>query len=164
MCDHVCPETNDADSGLPATALGFNPPDNMIMRTPPRSGREPLVSPWLFVRYMVIGVYVGCATVFGYAWWFIYYSAGPQISFWQLVRSAGPRKPPHLTHLLFRRTSINAVPNSPKSVAKCSPTTTLGRRPPCRCLSWSVSRPDLVRFQPSNLPPQSSRCSTHATL
>lgn len=55
------------------------------MRTPPRSGREPLVSPWLFVRYMVIGVYVGCATVFGYAWWFIYYSGGPQISFWQLV-------------------------------------------------------------------------------
>lgn len=55
------------------------------MRTPPRSGREPLVSPWLFVRYMVIGVYVGCATVFGYAWWFIYYSGGPQITFWQLV-------------------------------------------------------------------------------
>lgn len=74
-----------SSSGLPATALGFNPPDNMIMRTPPRSGREPLVGPWLFVRYMVIGIYVGYATVFGYAWWFIYYSGGPQITFHQLV-------------------------------------------------------------------------------
>ncbi|KAJ9128210.1 hypothetical protein QFC24_000502 [Naganishia onofrii] len=76
---------NLVTDGLPATALGFNPPDNMIMRTPPRSGREPLVGPWLFVRYMVIGIYVGCATVFGYAWWFIYYSGGPQITFHQLT-------------------------------------------------------------------------------
>jgi len=64
--------------------LGFNPPDHSIMRTPPRNSREPLVSGWLFFRYMVIGIYVGCATVFGYAWWFIYYSGGPQISFYQL--------------------------------------------------------------------------------
>jgi len=33
---------------------------------------------------MVIGVYVGCATVFGYAWWFMFYEGGPQISFHQL--------------------------------------------------------------------------------
>ncbi len=72
-------------SGLPATALGFNPPDHQIMKTPPRSGREPLVGPWLFFRYMVIGIYVGCATVFGYAWWFMFYEGGPGISFYQLV-------------------------------------------------------------------------------
>lgn len=71
--------------GLPATALGFNPPDNRIMRTPPRSASEPLVGKWLFFRYMVIGVYVGVATVAGYAWWFVMYSGGPQISFYQLV-------------------------------------------------------------------------------
>lgn len=71
--------------GLPATALGFNPPDHQIMKTPPRSGREPLVGKWLFFRYMVVGVYVGCATVFGYAWWFMFYTGGPQISFHQLV-------------------------------------------------------------------------------
>lgn len=76
---------NLVTDGLPATALGFNPPDHMIMRTAPRSGKEPLVSPWLFFRYMVIGVYVGVATVFGYAWWFMFYSDGPQITFWQLV-------------------------------------------------------------------------------
>jgi Ca2+ transporting ATPase len=71
--------------GLPATALGFNPPDHQIMKTPPRSGREPLVSGWLFFRYMVIGIYVGAATVFGYAWWFIFYNGGPQITFHQLT-------------------------------------------------------------------------------
>jgi Ca2+ transporting ATPase len=71
--------------GLPATALGFNPPDHQIMRTPPRNGREPLVSGWLFFRYMVIGIYVGAATVFGYAWWFIFYNQGPQITFSQLT-------------------------------------------------------------------------------
>ena len=71
--------------GLPATALGFNPPDHMIMRTPPRDAREPLVGRWLFVRYMIVGTYVGCATVFGYAWWFMFYEGGPQISFYELV-------------------------------------------------------------------------------
>ncbi|KAF9175772.1 hypothetical protein BGX21_006572 [Mortierella sp. AD011] len=75
---------NLVTDGLPATALGFNPPDNEIMRQPPRNSREPLVGGWLFFRYMVIGVYVGAATVFGYAWWFMFYSQGPQISFYQL--------------------------------------------------------------------------------
>ena len=76
---------NLVTDSLPATALGFNPADHSIMRVPPRNGREPLVGKWLFFRYMVVGIYVGCATVFGYAWWFIYYSGGPQISFYQLV-------------------------------------------------------------------------------
>ncbi|KAL0947102.1 hypothetical protein HGRIS_013240 [Hohenbuehelia grisea] len=76
---------NLVTDSLPATALGFNPPDHSIMRVPPRSSREPLVGKWLFFRYMVVGVYVGCATVFGYAWWFLYYAGGPQISFYQLT-------------------------------------------------------------------------------
>ncbi|KAF9114334.1 hypothetical protein BGX27_011154 [Mortierella sp. AM989] len=75
---------NLVTDGLPATALGFNPPDHEIMRQPPRNSREPLVGGWLFFRYMVVGIYVGAATVFGYAWWFIFYSGGPQISFHQL--------------------------------------------------------------------------------
>ncbi|KAF9519919.1 hypothetical protein BS47DRAFT_1370620 [Hydnum rufescens UP504] len=70
---------------LPATALGFNPGDHSIMRVPPRDSREPLISNWLFFRYVVIGIYVGAATVFGYAWWFIYYTGGPQITFYQLT-------------------------------------------------------------------------------
>jgi Ca2+ transporting ATPase len=78
---------NLVTDSLPATALGFNPADHSIMRVPPRNSREPLVGKWLFFRYMVIGIYVGCATVFGYAWWFLFYAGGPQISFYQLVCS-----------------------------------------------------------------------------
>lgn len=75
---------NLVTDGLPATALSFNPADNEIMRRPPRGRDEPLVTGWLFFRYMVIGVYVGAATVFGYAWHFMYNSFGPQITFYQL--------------------------------------------------------------------------------
>ena len=78
---------NLVTDGLPATALGFNPADNDIMRKAPRSSKEPIVTKWLFVRYMIVGIYVGCATVFAYAWWFMFYHAGPKISFYQLVRS-----------------------------------------------------------------------------
>ncbi|KAN0077248.1 hypothetical protein V8E55_011103 [Tylopilus felleus] len=76
---------NLVTDSLPATALGFNPADHSIMRVPPRDAREPLIGKWLFFRYLVIGIYVGCATVFGYAWWFVYYSGGPQITFYQLT-------------------------------------------------------------------------------
>ena len=76
---------NLVTDSLPATALGFNPADHMIMRVPPRSAREPLIGRWLFARYLIIGTYVGVATVAGYAWWFCLYSGGPQISFYELT-------------------------------------------------------------------------------
>ena len=76
---------NLVTDGLPATALSFNPADHDVMRRPPRKRDEALVGGWLFFRYMVIGTYVGVATVFGYAWWFMFNSEGPQISFWQLT-------------------------------------------------------------------------------
>ncbi|CBX90378.1 similar to calcium-transporting atpase sarcoplasmic/endoplasmic reticulum type [Plenodomus lingam JN3] len=75
---------NLVTDGLPATALSFNPADHDIMRRQPRKRDEPLISGWLFFRYMVIGTYVGAATVGGYAWWFLANPAGPQISFYQL--------------------------------------------------------------------------------
>jgi Ca2+ transporting ATPase len=75
---------NLVTDGLPATALSFNPADHDVMRRTPRKRDEPLVSGWLFFRYMVVGTYVGAATVFGYVWYFIYYTAGPQITFKQL--------------------------------------------------------------------------------
>ncbi|CCX14241.1 Similar to Calcium-transporting ATPase sarcoplasmic/endoplasmic reticulum type; acc. no. Q7PPA5 [Pyronema omphalodes CBS 100304] len=75
---------NLVTDGLPATALSFNPPDHEIMRRPPRSRDERLVTGWLFFRYMVIGTYVGMATVAGYAWWFMFNTEGPQIMFNQL--------------------------------------------------------------------------------
>jgi Ca2+ transporting ATPase len=75
---------NLVTDGLPATALSFNPADHDVMKREPRKRDEPLVGGWLFFRYLVIGTYVGIATVGGYAWWFMFNEAGPQISFYQL--------------------------------------------------------------------------------
>uniref|UniRef100_A0A3Q3VKK3 Calcium-transporting ATPase n=1 Tax=Mola mola TaxID=94237 RepID=A0A3Q3VKK3_MOLML len=75
---------NLVTDGLPATALGFNPPDLDIMGRPPRSPKEPLISGWLFFRYMAIGGYVGAATVAGAAWWFMYDSTGPGVTYYHL--------------------------------------------------------------------------------
>ncbi|KAM0451349.1 hypothetical protein ACHAPV_005334 [Trichoderma viride] len=75
---------NLVTDGLPATALSFNPPDHGIMKRQPRRRDEPLIGGWLFMRYLIIGTYVGLATVAGYAWWFMYNPEGPQITFRQL--------------------------------------------------------------------------------
>ncbi|KAM6296759.1 sarcoplasmic/endoplasmic reticulum calcium ATPase 3 [Aegotheles albertisi] len=75
---------NLVTDGLPATALGFNPPDLDIMDKLPRNPKEPLISGWLFFRYLAIGVYVGLATVGAATWWFLYDADGPQVSFHQL--------------------------------------------------------------------------------
>ncbi|XP_028558332.2 sarcoplasmic/endoplasmic reticulum calcium ATPase 1 isoform X2 [Podarcis muralis] len=75
---------NLVTDGLPATALGFNPPDLDIMNRPPRSPKEPLISGWLFFRYLAIGGYVGAATVGAAAWWFLYAEDGPGVSYYQL--------------------------------------------------------------------------------
>jgi Ca2+ transporting ATPase len=76
---------NLVTDGLPATALSFNPPDHDVMKRRPRRRDEALISGWLFFRYMVIGIYVGLATVGGYAWWFMYNPQGPEISFSHLT-------------------------------------------------------------------------------
>ncbi|XP_045785314.1 calcium-transporting ATPase sarcoplasmic/endoplasmic reticulum type isoform X1 [Maniola jurtina] len=76
---------NLVTDGLPATALGFNPPDLDIMDKPPRKANEGLISGWLFFRYMAIGGYVGAATVGAATWWFMYSPFGPQMTYWQLT-------------------------------------------------------------------------------
>lgn len=114
---------NLVTDSLPATALGFNPPDHSIMRVPPRNSREPLVGKWLFFRYLVIGLYVGCATVFGYAWWFVSYRGGPQISFYQLVGLTFLsliRFHPDGRDIPNRHTSISVQPSFLKLGVRCS--------------------------------------------
>jgi len=75
---------NLVTDGLPATALGFNPPDIDIMVKPPRGSKDPLINGWLMFRYVAIGGYVGVATVGAAAWWFTMYEKGPQLNYYQL--------------------------------------------------------------------------------
>ena len=75
---------NLVTDGLPATALGFNPPDLDIMNKPPRRASEGLITGWLFFRYMAVGTYVGAATVGAAAWWYMASPTGPHLSYYQL--------------------------------------------------------------------------------
>ncbi|XP_027194090.2 ATPase sarcoplasmic/endoplasmic reticulum Ca2+ transporting SERCA [Dermatophagoides pteronyssinus] len=75
---------NLVTDGLPATALGFNPPDLDIMERPPRKANESLITGWLFFRYMAVGSYVGFATVGAAAWWYMVAPDGPHLTYYQL--------------------------------------------------------------------------------
>merc|ERR1711868_57136 len=61
---------NLVTDGLPATALGFNPPDLNVMERPPRRKDDSLISVWSYVRYFVVGAYVGFAVVGIFMYWF----------------------------------------------------------------------------------------------
>ncbi|WVZ06743.1 hypothetical protein V8G54_020089 [Vigna mungo] len=61
---------NLVTDGPPATALGFNPPDKDIMKKPPRRSDDSLINLWILFRYMVIGIYVGLATVGVFIIWY----------------------------------------------------------------------------------------------
>lgn len=63
---------NLVTDGPPATALGFNKADKDIMEKPPRKSDEMLITPWVFLRYMIIGVYVGLATVGAFCSWYMF--------------------------------------------------------------------------------------------
>jgi len=68
---------NLVTDGPPATALGFNPPDRDAMRKPPRRKNDMLISGWVFFRYMVVGIYVGFATVGIFVYYYCFDSDNP---------------------------------------------------------------------------------------
>ncbi|KAI4375065.1 hypothetical protein MLD38_012977 [Melastoma candidum] len=76
---------NLVTDGLPATAIGFNKQDCDVMKSKPRKVGEAVVTGWLFFRYLVIGAYVGLATVAGFIWWFVYAESGPKLPYSELM-------------------------------------------------------------------------------
>jgi len=75
---------NLVTDGLPAVALGFNKPEAGIMLQPPRPRDEPIVGRQSMLRFILVGTYIGIATTFGMIWWFMFYSAGPHLTWAQL--------------------------------------------------------------------------------
>ena len=67
---------NLVTDGPPATALGFNPHDADIMLKPPRNQDDNLISGFVLVRYTIIGIYVGLATVGVFVYWYTMANTG----------------------------------------------------------------------------------------
>jgi len=103
---------NLVTDGLPATALGFNPPDLDIMEKKPRSPKEPLISSWLFWRYMAIGLYIGFGTVMASAWWYMLCPTGPQLSYAELTNHLSCY--PGTDDPMFEGVDCKAIFDSPK--------------------------------------------------
>ena len=61
---------NLVTDGPPATALGFNRADPDIMSKPPRRSDDHFLTPWILFRWLVVGLYVGFATVAVFATWY----------------------------------------------------------------------------------------------
>ncbi|CAL5423947.1 unnamed protein product [Camellia sinensis] len=81
---------NLVTDGLPASAIGFNKPDCDVMKAKPRKVNEAVVSGWLFFRYLVIGAYVGLATIAGFIWWFVFADSGPKLPYVELADTSYP--------------------------------------------------------------------------
>jgi Ca2+-transporting ATPase len=46
------------------------------MKKPPRKHDEPIITDWVFVRYIVVGSYVGLATVIVFIYYYMGYDWG----------------------------------------------------------------------------------------
>lgn len=79
---------NLVTDGLPATALGFNRADGDIMSKKPRRASEQIVDRWLLIRFLIIGAYVGFATVGSFGWWYLSNPEGPNLTWEQLTHAS----------------------------------------------------------------------------
>ncbi len=116
---------NLVTDGPPATALGFNPPDVNAMSKPPRRKDDMLISGWVFFRYMVIGLYVGFATVGIFVYWYVMDENAPDghtlVSMEQLMswgHCADPNNP--LFADLMRNGVTNYLPDMDLSSNACA--------------------------------------------
>lgn len=79
---------NLVTDGLPATALGFNPPEHDVMKCKPRHKSDNLINGLTLLRYIIIGTYVGVATVSIFVYWYLFYEGDMDghtlINFYQL--------------------------------------------------------------------------------
>jgi len=80
---------NLVTDGPPATALGFNPADADIMKKLPRRTDDGLITPWVFFRYMVVGIYVGFACVGVFAYWYVYFEGEHTNISWEQLTNWG---------------------------------------------------------------------------
>jgi len=80
---------NLVTDGPPATALGFNKADADIMKKLPRRTDESLITPWVFFRYMVVGIYVGWACVAVFAYWYMYHEGDHTNITWEQLTTWG---------------------------------------------------------------------------
>jgi len=101
---------NLVTDGPPATALGFNPSDADIMKKPPRRSDDMLISPWVFFRYLVVGTYVGVATVGVFVYWYTLYGTAldghalvtfDQLRHWNKCDAAAIATPGNLFYKFF---------------------------------------------------------------
>jgi Ca2+-transporting ATPase len=61
---------NLVTDGPPATALGFTKSDPSAMMRQPRRSDEAIMNRWMFIRYIITGLYVGFATIGSFLWWY----------------------------------------------------------------------------------------------
>ena len=62
---------NLVTDGLPAVALGFNPPDSGLMNQPPRSPQEEFIDKFVLLRYVISGAYIGLSTAGTFIFYFL---------------------------------------------------------------------------------------------